>query len=151
MTARILLRDHITDFTGSVISMKDEMIEVMLITGLNRGSTRSFLVSAVVTIVEILFFPIVHRIRRAVSGEQEGVKNLTWTKVPCSSKNSEYNPERKPKMLLEAPGECKHKRCWHFFEIFPTKEFEFCTKVQLRSEYNDERFTNFNTVAYFAA
>ena len=54
-------------------------------------------------------------------------------------------------MLLRAPDDCLHKRVWHFFKIFPKIEFEFCTKVALKAAYNDQRFTNFDSVAYFAA
>ena len=54
-------------------------------------------------------------------------------------------------MQLKALVKCTHKRVQHFFQIFPKLEFEYCTQVALKLKYDEDKFTNFNTTAFFAA
>ena len=151
MSVRILLQDEITDFTGSVVKLDQGECEIIFTTGLRESQRRTFSISNVVNVVEILSYPLLYKLRTAVSGEREGKPNIRWEKVKPNTVNSEYKPDRKPRMLLEAQKECSHKRVWHFFQIFPRAELEYCTKVALKSLYENNRMRNFNAVAYFAA
>ena len=54
-------------------------------------------------------------------------------------------------MLLQAPEDCKYKRAWHFWKVFPRAELEYCTNKQLSDKYGEGGFTKFNALDFFAA
>ena len=76
---------------------------------------------------------------------------MTWEGQDRNLRAEKKKPSRKPRMLLRVPENEKYKRAWHFFQLFPTEEFEYCTKVSLEDKYDDVSMTAFNAVAYFAA
>ena len=96
-------------------------------------------------------FPFFFKLRKAVAGEQDGGKNMTWERQDRNLRAENKKPPRKPRMLLRVPDNEKYKRAWHFFQLFPTEEFEYCTKVSLEENYADVSMTAFKAVAYFAA
>ena len=67
------------------------------------------------------------------------------------SENAERGLHEKPRMLLKAPKDCKHKRVWHFLQLFPLQEFEYCTNIALRDNYEEGGYVEFDGIAYLAA
>ena len=59
--------------------------------------------------------------------------------------------ECKPRLLLEVPANCKSKRLWHFLQLIPVKELEYCTNIALRNAYGEGNYVPFDAIAYFAA
>ena len=123
----------------------------MLTAELEKNTYRRFTLSEVESILEIMSFPLFYRLRRATGGEQVGCKNLHWEKEEFKQDHSRSKASKKPQMLLHAPKDDRYKRAWHFFKIFPTKEFEYCTRIELEQHYDKRLITEFNTVAFFAA
>ena len=54
-------------------------------------------------------------------------------------------------MLLRSPNDCKYKRAWHFWKLFPRKELEYCVNQALRDKHDAGTFTDFDALAFFAA
>ena len=151
LIVRIQLKDEISDFTGIVQSVQNETVQVSLTAENKQVRVRNFAFGQVKSVVEILSFPYFFKLRKAAAGEQDGGNNMTWEGQDRNLRAEKKKPSRKPRMLLRVPENEKYKRAWHFFQLFPTEEFEYCTKVSLEDKYDDVSMTAFNAVAYFAA
>ena len=150
MVVRIRLRNELSDFTGLVQSVKNNIVQVTLTAENTEVNFRRFDRGEVASFIEIMSFPMFYTLRKAVAGEQENVQNISWEMNP-EHKAENVKPTKKPRMLLSAPENHTYKRAWHFFQLFPTEEFEFCTKVELEARYDHGPMTAFNSVAYFSA
>ena len=54
-------------------------------------------------------------------------------------------------MLLRAPEDCNFKRSWHFWQLFPRKDVEYCTNVALEMAFGHGKFVPFDAEAFYAA
>ena len=73
---RVQLRTEISDFTGIVKNMAEGIVEIQITTGIKTNEIRTFQLDNVATVIEIMAFPLIHRLRRAVGGETHGGKNI---------------------------------------------------------------------------
>ena len=67
---RVLLRDKISDFTGIVTELVDNLVKLTEITGIHKGRFVEFYRSEAVGITEILSCPLFYDIRQEVLGEK---------------------------------------------------------------------------------
>ena len=73
---RVLLRGHISDFTGFVTTVAQGRVALTQTTGLNIGNRLTFDIKNVVTVVEILSCSLFYRFRRMAAGERMKGKNI---------------------------------------------------------------------------
>ena len=83
------------------------------------------------------------------------IDNIKWEAVTQGTVEKSYKVQntlgRKPKMLLKAPEDCKYKRAWHFWKLFPKKELEYCCNRAMEEALGADNFVPFDAAAFFAA
>ena len=158
---RVRLQDRISDSTGVVMNVRNGTVSIKYTSGLYENRLAEFHTSQVETVHEIMSSPLFYRLKKMFKCN-EGQGNIVREKVqapvsvdPMEEKEPLAEPargkERKPRMLLEAPANCKSKRLWHFLQLFPVKELEYCTNIALHNVYGEENYIPFDAIAYFAA
>ena len=73
---RVQFRTEISDFTGIVKNIAEGIVEIQITTVIKTNEIRTFQLDNVATVIEIMAFPLIHRLRRAVGGETHGGKNI---------------------------------------------------------------------------
>ena len=138
-TVRLELREMALERVGYVVKVENNKVHINIFTGVYRGKDEVVELKKIENATEICSCPLFFRLKRAVDGEmaKDQVKNLRWFSDQ-KEEASGFSNREKPKMLLSAPENCKSKRIWHFFAIFPKKEFKYCTDVALRKAYGQK-------------
>ena len=73
---RVRLRTEICDFTGIVHNITNGIVQIQITTGIKTDEFRLFRLDNVATVIKIMSFPLIHRLRKAVAGETVGVKTF---------------------------------------------------------------------------
>ena len=60
-------------------------------------------------------------------------------------------PEVKPRLLLKVPPGEKYKRAWHFIQLFPIEELEYCCNVAIQEKYEEGVVPEFDAIAFCSA
>ena len=149
---RIIIQDNILDHTCFVQEVGEFSLSLLYLTGFKLGEKLKVLKRNITSVTEICSSPLLYRIKAVVSGTQakNGKRDIQWDSIPEEKKKA-YKRKRKPRMLLRVPNNCKFKRSWHFFQIFPKEEFEYCTNLALVEAYGDKVIAKFDAIAYFGA
>ena len=136
-TVRLGLHEMALDRTGYVSKVENNKVHMKISTGLYRGKEIVVELKKIENATEICSCPLFYGLKRTVDGEmgKEKVENLKWFSDQKEDAPAFSNRE-KPKMLLRAPDDCRSKRVWHLFSIFPKKEFKYCTDVALQEAYD---------------
>ena len=149
---RILLKNRMTDFTAYVAEVKEKTMNVCYMTGPERGESIELSLTDILEATEILSSPLWTRLCRNIAGEQKGGNNLIWESVTeAKLEEPDPKPVPKPKMLFHSPSDCKFRRAWHFWKIFPKEMFEYCTNIELTSALEEGDFVRFDATAFFPA
>ena len=149
---RIVIKDNILDHTCFVQEVGVFSVSLLYLAGFKLGEKLKVLKKNINSVTEICSSPLLYRIKATVSGTKakKGKRDIQWDSVP-EEKEKSYKCERKPRMLLRVPNDCKFRRSWHLFKIFPKEEFEYCTNLALQKAYGNRVIENFDTIAYFPA
>ena len=95
-------KDNILDFTGFVVSLEGNVVQLIKTTGLHQDKSFSFCLSEIVSITEILFCPLFNRIREKVSGEKASggkKENVDWTMVNPNGDAKQFHFQRAPRLI----------------------------------------------------
>ena len=88
--------------------------------------------------------------RKLIDGEQAGNSNIKQ-EHDGKSEDNKFDESRKPKLLTKAPQNCKFPRLWHFLNVFPFKEFEYCTQASLDEKFGQGKYQNFHRFSFLQA
>ena len=158
---RVLLQNEISDSTGLVLNVSDGTVTMKYTSGIYENRTAKFHRSQVAIVEEIMTSPLFYNLKKLFHGG-----DLVWEKAeapvsvePMEVKQPLVAPvnelimgeENKPRMLLHAPANCKNKRLWHFLQLFPVRELEYCTDIALQNSFGEGKYIRFDAIAYFAA
>ena len=150
-TVRISTRALSLEKTGYVTEVDEQYVRLDIFTGIHQGKDVTLELDNITEVTEICSCPLFHGYKTTVDGEMAKhgeKKNVKWESV--IEKGPGFKDKRKPKMLLKAPNVCPSKAVWHFFAIFPEKEFKYCTDVALRQRYGPN-FTPLSVSAFLGA
>ena len=143
---RVLLTTQVSDFTGFVLGVNGKIVKIQIIAGLSEGKIFKFCKTSIVQCTEILSSPLFYRLRSLAKASS----SKSW-EFDTEVEEEKSDLARKPKLLLRAPENCRHRRAWHFFQIFPWKRLEYCTNKALEDALGKGKFTKFDAVAFYAA
>ena len=148
-TIRANVASSVFDFCGFVQGVTSESVKILVTSGY-VDRTVVLLKSDITDITEICSSDIFYRLSGVVGGEQSGGSNIIWQRL-VKSENNKFDRNKKPKLLSKAPNNCEYPRLWHFLNLFPMKEFEYCTQASLTEKYGEGVFPGFDGVTYFHA
>ena len=143
---RVFLTTEVSNFTGFVLGVDGNIVKIQLIAGLSEGKIFKFCKSSIVECTEILSSPLFYRLRKLAKASS----TKSW-EFDTEVEDEKSDEVRKPKLLLRAPENCRHRRAWHFLQIFPWKRLEYCTNKALEDAFGIGKFTKFDAVAFYAA
>ena len=121
---RVRLQDQISDSTGLVLNVRNGTVAIKYISGIYENRSVEFHTSQVATVHEIMSSPLFYNLKKLFMCNEEQGK-IVWKNVQASDSvdpmeakeplvipadESMKGEERKPRMLLEAPANCKSKR-----------------------------------------
>ena len=146
-TIRVSLASSSTDFFGLVEEVTLTTIQMRLTTGFGVNSTKTLVKDNITEILEVCSSDMFYKLRRIIDGEQAGNLNINW-ELNGKSKDTHFDANRIPKLLTKAPPNCKFPRLWHFLNVFPMKQFEYCTQASLSEKYDQGAYQNFHGITY---
>ena len=125
---RIVRKNSFLDVTGFCKSVTRDELTILILTGLEEGKICKVQIENIASVIEVLSCPLFYRLKKKVSGTQDGDKDLKWEPDEPQDFEEEKDPVR-PRMLLRCPESEKNPRVWHFYSIFPKPELEYCCNV----------------------
>ena len=149
-TIRVSVSSSSSDFLGLVEEVTLTTIKMSLTTGNGISSTKILVKNDTTEIVEVCSSDMFYKLRGIIDGEQAGNANVKW-ELNGKSEDTDFDANRRPKLLTKAPPNCQFPRLWHFLNVFPMKQFEYCTQASLDEKYDRGECPNFHGITYLHA
>ena len=141
-TIRVSLTSSSFDFFGLVEEVTLTTIQMHLTTGIGVNSKKTIVKNDITEILKVCSSDLFYKLRGIIDGEQAGNSNVNWERNG-KSEDTNFDANRKPKLLTKAPPNCQFPRLWHFLNVFPMKQFEYCTQASLDEKYDKGAYQNF--------
>ena len=151
---RVELKRILFDCTGIVRACGTDFFTLTHTTGNREHESTRIRKEDVTKATEILSFPLFYKIRQTVKGTQGSGTgtDIKWVQEEYKGDKVRYElPEVKPRLLLKVPPGEKYKRVWHFIQLFPIEELEYCCNVAIQEKYEEGVVPEFDAIAFFAA